>query len=588
MTENHVHEILITKKGHQLLVLDPKVYELANNDTLTAFEEYITEDYRATLLQHIESADGEWFMAVFVNEPACHYLMQVLPVPEQPDKLHITLIQAEGMIGEYQNMVFSYGSQKAMLGLFEDMFFEYRPDTDRFRLFNAENTIFQDGIHLFDEVADHLRNKITPDNELALKTLIQHIRGKTPSFQVTFSQNLLNEDPAITDTMFRGIVAHHDNKRESVVGQIHPIRRRGSGAADNLTYDPLTGLVNKLDISRLATDRIDNRCITNTTLAIVDIDYFKNVNDSHGHQFGDVVLKEVAAIMKAEVGDDGTCGRIGGDEFLIIFNNNVDEEILRSHLRNIKSLVKDKFPDKGPRGESPITLSMGTATYPVHATNYNDLFMIADYCLYMAKEKGRNRYVLYTPEKHPSLDEIRISKTEGENLVNGRENLPLGDVLVQMLFMIRFGKRPSLTSLLPEFAERFKIPLLMLVAEDPDRVLLTTGPQTAEGAHVVKELDMLLDPCICYTHLYKYDMVICNNIIHLPAELRPKYSQRLQDADIHSFVVAPFEDVHGRKASLLFISLHQNLVWNESHYLYYKLFLDALATYDLEEYIPKS
>ena len=61
-------------------------------------------------------------------------------------------------------------------------------------------------------------------------------------------------------------------------------------------------------------------------------------------------------------------------------------------------------------------------------------------------------------------------------------------------------------------------------------------------------------------------------------------SKRLQDADIHSFVVAPFEDVRGRKASLVFISLHQNLVWNESHYMYYKLFLDALATYDLGSY----
>ena len=585
MADSHFHEILITKNGHQLLVLDPKVYELANNDTLTAFEEYITAEYRASLLQHMESADGEWFMAVFVNEPDRHYLMQVLPVPDQPVKLHMSLIEAEGMIGDYQNMLFTQGSQKALLSLFEDMFFEYRPDNDSVRLFNAEKSHFKDGSHSFDEIADHLRGKITEDNEMALNTLIRHMKDKTPSFQVTFSQNLLNEDPAISDTMFRGIVAHHDSKRESIVGLVHPIRRRGTGAVDNLTYDPLTGLVNKLDITRLATDRVDNRCIINTTLAIVDIDYFKNVNDSHGHQFGDVVLKEVASIMKAEVGDDGVCGRIGGDEFLLIFNNNVNEEILRSHLRNIKSLVKDKFPDKGPRGEAPITLSMGTATYPDHATNYNDLFMIADYCLYMAKEKGRNRYVLYTPEKHPTIEEIRTSKTEGENLVNGRDNLPLGDVLVQMLFMIRFEKRPSLTSLLPEFAERFKIPLLMLVTEDPDRILLTTGPQTAEGAHIANELDMLLDPTMCYTHLYKYDMVVCNNIIHLPAELRPKYSQRLQDADIHSFVVAPFEDVDGRKASLIFLSLHQNLVWNESHYMYYKLFLDALSTYDLEEYI---
>ena len=584
MAENHIHEIIINKDGHQLLVQDAKIYELANKDTLTAFEAYITEEYRETLLQHMNDADGEWFVGVFINEPKHHYLIQVLPVPDQPDKLHMTLICAENMICEYQDMIFALGSQKALLGLFEDMFFEYRPDTDKVRLFNAEKTVFRDGSHPFDEVADYLRYKITPENKLALDTLIRHIKGKTPSFQVTFSQNLLNEDPAITDTTFRGIVAHHVGQKETVVGQIHPLRQRGTGTASTFSYDPLTGLVNKNDITQLATDRIDSRCIANTTLAIVDIDYFKNVNDSHGHQFGDIVLKEVAAIMKTEVGEDGVCGRIGGDEFLILFNNNVNEEILRSHLRNIKSLVKNKFPDKGPRGEVPITLSMGTATYPDHAKNYNDLFMVADYCLYMAKEKGRNRYVLYTPEKHPSLEMIRNSKTEGENLVNGRDDLPLGDALVQMLFMIRFGKRPSLNSLLPEFAERFGIPLLMLVAEDPIRPLLITGRQEEESARTLSELEVIMHPMMVKTHLYKYDMVVCNNIIHLPAEVRPMASKRLQDADIHSFVVAPFEDVRGRKASLVFISLHQNLVWNESHYMYYKLFLDALATYDLGSY----
>ena len=241
MADSHFHEILITKNGHQLLVLDPKVYELANNDTLTAFEEYITAEYRASLLQHMESADGEWFMAVFVNEPDRHYLMQVLPDPDQPDKLHMSLIEAEGMIGDYQNMLFTQGSQKALLSLFEDMFFEYCPDNDSVRLFNAEKSHFKDGSHSFDEIADHLRSKITEDNEMALNTLIRHMKDKTPSFQVTFSQNLLNEDPAISDTMFRGIVAHHDSKRESIVGLVHPIRRRGTGAVDNLTYDPLTG-----------------------------------------------------------------------------------------------------------------------------------------------------------------------------------------------------------------------------------------------------------------------------------------------------------------------------------------------------------
>ena len=584
MAVSQVHEILIAKNDHHLLSADADVYALAYKDTLAAFEEYLTVPDRAVFLQHLEEGNTDWFTGSFIIEPKRHYFLRFLPRLHADENIRLILSPVDKVIDSYQDMVFTMSSQRAMLGLFEDLFFEYRSETDTIIFYNTDHSHFDPGEHSFTEFVGGLQGIVTKENVLPLEMLIRHIKEKTASFAITLSQNIFNEDPAITDTMFRGAVAHHEGFGESVIGLIHPLRQRGSGGEGKITYDALTGLINKADITQISIDRINNRCIANTSIAIVDIDYFKHVNDSHGHQFGDLVLRQVAAIMKNEIGEHGLCGRIGGDEFFVIFNSSVTDEGRRAHLCNIKSLVKATFPDKGPQGEKPITLSIGSATYPSDATNYNDLFMVADYCLYLAKEKGRNRYIMYTRDRHPSLEQIRNRKTEGDNLVNGRDDLPLGDVLVQMQFMIRYGKQPALTSLLSEFSDRFNIPLVMLALEDPQMPLIITGKQEGESAPLLRELDLLLHPAFRSSHLFKQEMVICNNIIHLPAELRPLVSERLEKADIHSFVVCPFTDTKSRKAALIFISLHYNQVWNEQHYMYYRLFVDSLKLYDLKPY----
>ena len=164
------------------------------------------------------------------------------------------------------------------------------------------------------------------------------------------------------------------------------------------SLDPGTGILNKKAITDYARQRMEEHPDALTYLCIVDIDNFKLMNDTHGHQFGDKVLLKVVDVIRNAVGDKGAVGRIGGDEFLVITDKVHNKEELRTVLRDIRTGVENAYkaqlPDDYP------TVSIGCVLFPMQAKTYEDAFYVADRMLYRAKEKGRNRYIIYVPEIH--------------------------------------------------------------------------------------------------------------------------------------------------------------------------------------------
>ena len=174
-------------------------------------------------------------------------------------------------------------------------------------------------------------------------------------------------------------------------------------AADISVQDELrdagTDLLNKKAITNYARKLIDKRVGHKVTIAIIDIDDFKSVNDTYGHMFGDEVLRDVAGILKNTVGRNGLCGRIGGDEMFIVMEHLEDDESIRTVFRTIKNNVSWLYHND-PRNINKITCSIGAASYPDDAKDLDTLFSIADKMLYVAKEKGKNRYIIYRPDLH--------------------------------------------------------------------------------------------------------------------------------------------------------------------------------------------
>ncbi len=174
-------------------------------------------------------------------------------------------------------------------------------------------------------------------------------------------------------------------------------RKRAEERLSNLArYDQLTGLVNR----DLFADRLDRALVRSArsgnpvALMFVDLDRFKDVNDTLGHDAGDELLKEVARRLLGRVRESDTVARLGGDEFAIILEDLIDErdaDVVASDL--LDSLAE---PILLGGHEMPVTASIGTAAYP--SSRGDELLKNADTAMYRAKERGRNASVSYTQE----------------------------------------------------------------------------------------------------------------------------------------------------------------------------------------------
>jgi len=154
--------------------------------------------------------------------------------------------------------------------------------------------------------------------------------------------------------------------------------------------DPLTNLPNRYSYNERLTQEYNRwrRYRNSLTLVIADIDLFKQVNDEHGHAFGDKVLKEIAAFLSAGVRESDFIARFGGEEFIILLpeTNIVDATRAMNKIR----LGVSKLSIEHQGLEVPVTLSFGLSEFDNDDTT-KAVFERADKALYRAKEKGRNR-----------------------------------------------------------------------------------------------------------------------------------------------------------------------------------------------------
>lgn len=124
-------------------------------------------------------------------------------------------------------------------------------------------------------------------------------------------------------------------------------------------------------------------------LYMVDIDNFKMLNDTYGHQAGDRFLIEFSDYLKRNFRDSDVIGRIGGDEFFVFTKNIIDDDMIDGKARNILEIIHnvgDKYAGVGIGG------SIGISVYPKDGTSLEELYSKADEALYRAKKSGKNRY----------------------------------------------------------------------------------------------------------------------------------------------------------------------------------------------------
>jgi len=165
------------------------------------------------------------------------------------------------------------------------------------------------------------------------------------------------------------------------------------------TSDPLTGLFNRgyvddrfaVELSRA------RRHHQQLALAVVDVDRFKLLNDTHGHSAGDAVLRSIGAIFRQSFRQSDTVGRYGGEEFVVILPE-MNLEDARRKIESLRELVASTPIELNSRREMVgVTISAGLAGMPVDGNDAIELFALADERLFQAKREGRNR-VVASPE----------------------------------------------------------------------------------------------------------------------------------------------------------------------------------------------
>jgi two-component system cell cycle response regulator len=159
-------------------------------------------------------------------------------------------------------------------------------------------------------------------------------------------------------------------------------------------HDALTGLYNRrYFLERLATEHARARRYHKlSTLALLDVDRFKTVNDGFGHDVGDAVLRQIADILRAGIRTVDVAARYGGEEFALLLPETSAAGAFTCLDRLRLAAERAAWPALGPR--SPVTFSAGVAILVVDDTNPEVSLKLADEALYEAKERGRNRVVV--------------------------------------------------------------------------------------------------------------------------------------------------------------------------------------------------
>lgn len=188
-------------------------------------------------------------------------------------------------------------------------------------------------------------------------------------------------------------------------------------------YDGLTGLPNRhLFHDRLKQAVFAQRSAKSIAVVFIDLDHFKVINDSLGHNFGDEVLRHVGERLTAAVRDGDTVARLGGDEFVLILSDQTREEVIFRTMRRLIGKVGEPMI-VGDR-ELNITCSAGISLYPQDGPDVQTLLKNADAAMYRAKSVGRNTFQFFTAEMNELANE-RLSMEQALRRAIERDELLL-------------------------------------------------------------------------------------------------------------------------------------------------------------------
>ena len=250
-------------------------------------------------------------------------------------------------------------------------------------------------------------------------------------------------------------------------------------------YDSLTGLPNRpllLDRIKHAID-YSNRKKSPIALFFIDLDRFKQVNDSLGHQYGDLLLKEISQRLTSTLRVDDTVARIGGDEFVILLESFTNSRYLGHIAQKVIETISE--PIKLKNNMVKVSASIGIALYPDDAANSEKLLKNVDLAMYHAKRLGRNNFQFFTDEMNVEAKERLKRVTKIKQAVKNNEFINY----YQPIINARTGKTVGFELLMRwESAEELILPDQFIpLAEELGLIIQMTESALDRGLTALKQ-----------------------------------------------------------------------------------------------------
>ncbi|MBN2753458.1 MAG: GGDEF domain-containing protein [Candidatus Goldbacteria bacterium] len=208
------------------------------------------------------------------------------------------------------------------------------------------------------------------------------------------SLNMIRRIPITQNDKLAGIISYRDITN-ALRKNYFMLEQKTEKLEDKANHDPLTGLFNKGYLEEQLTYHFELAKRSGNPMAVMflDIDHFKKVNDTYGHQRGDEVLKKIAHILKDKSRAINVVGRFGGEEFMIIGPISDYKSALYLGERIRTAVEKEIFSHENT--DFNITISIGISVWNSSITSEKDLVKFADEALYTAKRNGRNQVRMY-------------------------------------------------------------------------------------------------------------------------------------------------------------------------------------------------
>lgn len=398
---------VITDESFHTQSADEGFFRYFGNDVTYSIQRTIHKDDFEGFRKSLESLEnGDIQKTVLrMKGTASSFRWFLASVKKTINQYHITLndiLSLEALVYDREYLI---GEYRHFLSMTHDLAFEYSFETKIIKIYLFD--CFREIIMINEDLETWRKRAVSmkyvrPEYLDSFNKLCDDIQKGTYRFDYEIESSILTYGKSFESNQFIGVTRYDDIEHKKVMGIITVIPSKSKSKDTNIliasNMDSLSELLNKKAITEYAQNIISEKPKYNINIVIVDIDNFTLVNNKYGHLFGDEVIYTIAGIIKAEIGTRGLAGRISGGAFMIVLEKTIDETDLRGILRAIRTKTERLFLNR--LENLNITCSIGVSTYPADSDSYDILFMQADKALFIAKEKGKNRYVIYDEKKH--------------------------------------------------------------------------------------------------------------------------------------------------------------------------------------------